>query len=102
MKNTDGNDCFSWCNIRHLNPINKDTQQIRKSDKEMITKLNQKGITLLFVRNIIVRFRQRIILILTCLDMKIINCVRFDYQDINLNAIWNYCCIKSEDKSQGD
>ena len=30
------NECFRWCHIRHINPQNKDPQQIKKSDKAFI------------------------------------------------------------------
>ena len=43
IKNED-NECFRWCHIRHLNPINKNPQRINKMDKEMINQLNYNGI----------------------------------------------------------
>ena len=33
VKNNDNN-CFFWCHVRHLNPLNKDTQRITKVDKK--------------------------------------------------------------------
>ena len=38
------NECFRWCDIRHLNPQDKDPQRIKKSDKEYINKLDYSGI----------------------------------------------------------
>ena len=35
MKNED-NECFRWCHIRHLNPQDKDSQRIKKSDKDTL------------------------------------------------------------------
>ena len=43
MKNKD-NECFRWCHIRHLNPQDKDSQRIKKSDKEYIKNLDYSGI----------------------------------------------------------
>ena len=43
IKNKD-NECFRWCHIRYLNPKNKDSQRIKKSDKNMIDKLDYSGI----------------------------------------------------------
>ena len=39
IKNKD-NEFFRWCHIRHVNPQNKDPQQIKKSDKEYINNLD--------------------------------------------------------------
>ena len=38
------NECFRWCHIRHLNPQDKDSQRIKKSDKEYINRLDYSGI----------------------------------------------------------
>ena len=43
IKNED-NECFRWCHIRHLNPQDKDSQRIKKSDKEYINRLDYSGI----------------------------------------------------------
>ena len=43
MKNED-NECFRWCQIRRLNPQDKNPQRIKKSDKEYINKLDYSGI----------------------------------------------------------
>ena len=43
MKNND-NECFRWCHIRHLNPQAKDSQRIKKVDKQYIENLNYSGI----------------------------------------------------------
>ena len=43
MKNED-NECFRWCHIRHLNPVDKDPQRIKKSDKQYIQDLDYTGI----------------------------------------------------------
>ena len=39
LKNDD-NECFRWCHIRYLNPQEKDSQRIKKSDKRMVEDLN--------------------------------------------------------------
>ena len=43
MKNEDS-ECFRWCHIRHLNPVDKDPQRIKKSDKQYIQYLDYTGI----------------------------------------------------------
>ena len=43
MKNED-NECFRWCDIRHLNPQDIHPQRIKKSDKVYLDKLNYTGI----------------------------------------------------------
>ena len=43
MKNKD-NECFRWCHVRHLNPQDKDSQRIKKIDKEYINRLDYSGI----------------------------------------------------------
>ena len=39
MKNED-NECFRWCHIRYLNPVDKDPQRIKKCDKQHIQDLD--------------------------------------------------------------
>ena len=39
LQNTDA-ECFRWCHIRHLNPQDKDPQQIKKSDRQYIPNLD--------------------------------------------------------------
>ena len=39
MKNED-NECFRWCHMRHLNPQNKDSQRIKKVDKQYVNNLD--------------------------------------------------------------
>jgi len=43
MKN-EGNECFRWCHIWHLNPQEKYPQRIKKSDKEFVRTLDYAGI----------------------------------------------------------
>ena len=43
IKNKD-NECFRWCHVRHLNPQEKDSQRIKRDDKQYIEKLNYKGV----------------------------------------------------------
>ena len=43
MKNED-NECFRWCHIRHLNPQDKDSQRIKKVDKQYVNNLDYSGI----------------------------------------------------------
>ena len=43
LKNKD-NECFRWCHIRHLNPQDKDSQRIKKTDKNYIGELDYSNI----------------------------------------------------------
>ena len=43
IKNKD-DECFRWCHIRHLNPLEKNPQRIKKEDKKTINELNYEGI----------------------------------------------------------
>ena len=43
MKNED-DECFRWCHIRHLNPQDKDSQRIKKVDKQYVNNLDYSGI----------------------------------------------------------
>ena len=31
---SDNNECFSWCSFQHLNPVNKNTANVRNDDRE--------------------------------------------------------------------
>ena len=44
IKNKD-DECFGWCHIRHLNPQKKNSQRIKRDDKQYVDKLNYNGIT---------------------------------------------------------
>ena len=44
LKNTD-NECFRWCHIRHLHPLQKDPQRITLKDKEIAKTLDSSGVT---------------------------------------------------------
>ena len=43
IKNRD-DECFRWCQIRHLNPQTEHPERIKKGDKKMINELNYDGI----------------------------------------------------------
>ena len=43
IKNKD-NECFRWCDVRHLNPQEKDPQRIKRDDKQFIEKLDHTNI----------------------------------------------------------
>ena len=44
IKNKD-DEFFRWWHVRHLNPQEKDSQRIKRHDKQYIEKLNYKGVT---------------------------------------------------------
>ena len=43
IKNKD-NECFRWCHVRHLNPLEKDPQRIKRDDKQSVEKLDYTNI----------------------------------------------------------
>ena len=43
LQNKD-NECFRWCHVRHLCPMDKDPQRIKKSDRKYVSKLNYDGV----------------------------------------------------------
>ena len=43
LQNKD-NECFKWCHIRYLNPQEKDSQRIKKTDKTFIETLDYSNI----------------------------------------------------------
>ena len=47
------NECFHWCHIRHLNPMAKYAQQIKRSDQEMLYVLIIKALSFLFYISIL-------------------------------------------------
>ena len=44
IKNDD-NECFRWCHVRHLNPIEKNPQRVTQGDKAVAKKLDYTGVT---------------------------------------------------------
>ena len=44
IKNTD-NECFRWCHIRHLHPLQRNPQRITARDKELVKTLDYSGVT---------------------------------------------------------
>ena len=43
IKNNDKK-CFSWCHVRHINPLNKHQERIKKNVKKIAEDLNYDGI----------------------------------------------------------
>ena len=41
--NINGNKCFLWCHIRHLNLMSKNPQRITKEDKKLVRSLSYEG-----------------------------------------------------------
>ena len=39
------NQCFRWCHVRHLNPIENNPQRVKKSDRELVKRLDYSGVT---------------------------------------------------------
>ena len=38
-----GNKCFSWCHIRHLNPLKTHPERITKADKSTVNDVDYEG-----------------------------------------------------------
>ena len=55
-----GNKCFLWCHIRHLNPLKTHLERITKADKKMINDLNYKGIKFPVSKNDFSKIEQEI------------------------------------------
>ena len=43
LQNKD-NECFRWCHVRHLCPMDEDPQRIKKSDRKYVSELNYDGV----------------------------------------------------------
>ena len=43
LQNKD-NECFRWCHVRHLCPMDKDPQRIKKSGRKYVSELNYDGV----------------------------------------------------------
>ena len=39
-----GNKCFLWCHIRHLNVVERKPPRITRKDRELVNKLDYEGI----------------------------------------------------------
>ena len=44
IQNIDYNECFKWCLVRYLHPVEKESNRITKSDKDFAKKLDFKDI----------------------------------------------------------
>ena len=44
IKNDD-NECFRWCHVRHLNPIENNPQRITQKDRAVAKTLDYSGVT---------------------------------------------------------
>ena len=44
LKNND-NKCFLWCHVRHLNPIENNSQRVKETDKALAKELDYTGVT---------------------------------------------------------
>ena len=44
IQNTDDNECFKWCLVRYLNPADRNSVRIAKTDKGFAKKLDFKDI----------------------------------------------------------
>ena len=40
IQNIDDNECFKWCLVRHLNPVDGNPARITKADKDFVKKFH--------------------------------------------------------------
>ena len=89
IKNTD-NTCFLWCHIRHLNPLKRHPQRIRKADKNMVNDLDYEFIKFpVSKRDKIQDSTKKTVFALMYFVMKIIWFILFMIN--NLKTVWIYC-----------
>ena len=65
------NKCFLWCHIRHLNPLKRHHERIKKADKNWLMILIIKVLNFLFQKKIIARLNKKIVFGSMCFVMKI-------------------------------
>ena len=58
IKNQD-NECFRWCHIRMLNPIDKHPERVKKEDKDMVDRLDYNGIEFPISKQTTIRLRRK-------------------------------------------
>ena len=61
-----GNKCFLWCHIRHLNLVKTHPEKITKENKNMINDLNYEGIKFLVSKKITAELKDKAIFVLMC------------------------------------
>ena len=44
IQNTDDNECFKWCLVRYVNPVDHNPRRITKADKDFAMRLDLKDI----------------------------------------------------------
>ena len=53
IQNNDDNECFKWCLVRYLNPVDHNPARVTKADKDFVKKLDFKDINFpVEIRNI--------------------------------------------------
>ena len=53
IQNNDDNECFKWCLVRYLNPVDRNPARVTKADKDFVKKLDFKDINFpVEIRNI--------------------------------------------------
>ena len=83
-----GNKCFLWCHIRHLNPLKIHPERITKVDKKLFMILIMRGLNFLFQKRIIAELKNKIIFALMYSVMKIIRLILLIYQIKSLIILW--------------
>ena len=86
IKNQD-NECFRWCHIRMINPIDKHPERVKKEDKIMIGKLDYSGIEFPISKKTTIRLRRKMGQESTFLVMRTSN--HFQYIYLKRISKWN-------------
>ena len=88
LKNED-NKCFLWCHVRHLNPMKKDLQRIKQSDKEFAKKLDYSGNTFpVTIKQMELRSKLKLILIFLYIMRK--ESFQLEFPKKIIKIIWSY------------
>ena len=92
LQNKD-NECFRWCHICHLNPMDKDSQRIKKSDPKYVSELNYDGVVFpVSIKQINkIELQNKININVFGYENKQPYPYQYSYLQKNLKITWNYC-----------
>ena len=80
IQNTDGDECFKWCLVRHRNLANHHPARITKTDNEFARRLDFKDIKIPVKIRDIQKIENKILLVLMFLAMKTRKNIQSKYQ----------------------
>ena len=65
-----GNKCFLWCHVKHLNSVSRNPQRITKEDKKLVSSLNYEGTEFPVSRKVYCKIEKKAIFALMYFAMK--------------------------------